>query len=235
MMFMVSALWEVFPAILEERIDELLDSARPNALKAFQIYKTCKNEGLSSASIETFSQHLDQFFALPRSQRRKSHFDIFLDQPMDHEIYSRFHLDFRNAVVDESELNNLASWAHNLIRVCKQTTSAFTGLDTITRTLLKITNPSIFEKAKNIEFSDFCAAWKSTVLKLFGNRFDSELSLVVEELSWLNSELKKPQARVAVVRVTPEVTLTQTEITWLNDVRNAAINDGGFDAGSSFV
>lgn len=221
---MIDTLWGLFPRLIERNINSLLDEAVPNALKAFQIYKACQSGGLFKGDVHQFSGCLDEFYSRPRAERRKSHFDKYLEHPMDHELFKRFHLDFRCAVVDEGSLSNLASWAHNLIRVSKKTTSAFVSLEVMTRTLKKITTPTIFDKAQDIEFSDFCAAWKKTVFKILGTSHDREFEEIVSELEWLNGELKKSEARV-LPPPPPALDLTQTELDWLVAVHLGALEN----------
>jgi hypothetical protein len=223
---MVTNLWSIFPRLLEQNINGLLDGAQPKALKAFQIYRTCKNEGLWTGSLDTFAKRLDEFFSRPRADRRKSHFDVHLEHPMDHDVYSRFHLDFRTAVVKEDSLLDLASWAHNLIRVSKKTTGAFMSLEVMTKTLRHITDPAAHEKAKDIEFADFCNAWKKTVSRVFGNKHEKEFNDIVTELNWLNAELKKAeQVQIPAPPPAPVIYLTQTEIDWTLAVEQATIEN----------
>lgn len=221
-MCMVAVLWASFPRLLEDNINGLLDRAPPNALKAYQIYRTLKNEGLWKEPIEVFTRRLDDFFSRPRAERRKCHFDAFLDRPMDHDTYTRFHLDFRTAAVDEKSLVDLASWAHNIIRVSKNTSGAFSSLDVMIKTLRRITEPTEAQKAENIEFNDFCNAWRSTVFNLYGRKHDREFFAILNELDGIYEESKKA-ARDQLAAL-PAIYLTHTETEWTKDVRRAAVD-----------
>jgi hypothetical protein len=226
---MVAALWDSFPLLMEENVNGLLLTARPNALRAFQIYGTFRNKGLWKDGIERFSRSLDDFFARPTSERTKSLFDLYLTRPMEHEIFSLFDLDFRSAAVSETELTKLASWAHHLIRVSKKTTAAFASLEVITKTLHHVTNPGPNEKAKNLEFMDFCRAWRKTARRILGETEDPEFAALLTELEWLDRECRecnKP-AKLAPVETAyvPGVFLTQTEIDWTKAVRSAVLQD----------
>jgi hypothetical protein len=223
---MIQELWGMFPRLLERNINGLLDHAEPNSTRAFQLYKTCKNSGLWEETFERFTTRLEEFFSLPKFERRKSHFDNFLNRPMDHSIYQGFHLNFRTAVVPEKSINDLASWAHNLIRVSKQTATAVISLDVMTKTLKQITTPGLHDKAENIEFEDFCGAWKKTVFRLFGIKHDAALGALLAELRWINAQLKESD-RLALEKdaTLPMIYLTQTETDWTHAVRQAVLKN----------
>ncbi|MES2856897.1 MAG: hypothetical protein V4692_13595, partial [Bdellovibrionota bacterium] len=132
---MIKELWGSFPRLLEQNINGLLDGALPNSTKAFMLYKACKNDDLWNGTFDQFYSRLEEFYARPKVQRKKSDFDRFLDRPMDQEIYTGFHLNFRTALVSEKSVMDLASWTHNLIRVSKKLDSEIISLEIITQTL----------------------------------------------------------------------------------------------------
>lgn len=219
---MIKELWNAFPRLLVQKINALLDEAEPNAFKAFQLYKTCQSENLWQDTFEKFEKQLASFFSLPRRERRKSHLDAFLERPVDSDVYQNFHLTFRTAVVNNKNLLDIASWAHHLIRVRYKTNSVVISEDVLTKTLNYITHPPHFEdKDENIEFEDFCRAWKKIVYKLFGKKHDSELNAILQELHRLNLQLQSEKAPEAE-GFFPLIYLTQTEIDWTVAVRKAA-------------
>jgi hypothetical protein len=140
---------------------------------------------------------------------------------MDRVVFSDFQLNFRNALVNRSSVVDLASWAHNLIRVSKKTTSVVISSDVLTKTLNYITNPPLFEKAQDIEFEDFLSAWQKTVFYLFGKQHDSEFTHIVSELRWMNTQLKESENLPRENTFFPTIYLTQTEIDWVIAVRTA--------------
>ncbi|WP_347356938.1 hypothetical protein [Bdellovibrio sp.] len=218
---MIKELWQNFPRLIEEKINALLDEAEPNPVKAFQLYKTCQQENLWTESFEKFSDHLDHFFAMPKQDRRKSELDRVLERPMHSSIFASFHLNFRTASVSNHSVLSLANWAHNLMRVGYKTESAVISMDVLTKTLHYITHPPFFEKAENIEFEDFCAAWKKTVFGLFGKQYDAELNKIVSELRWLQTQIQSEEKALQKSGFVPTIYLTQTEIDWTEAVLQA--------------
>lgn len=222
---MIAELWESFPRLLEQNINALLDEAEPNPQKAFHLYKACKNDDLWRDSYEEFAKRLEAYYARPRSQRRKSDFDAYLDRPMSRSVYEGFHLNFRTGLVNLRSLQSLVSWAHNLLRVGYKTDSVVISQDVLGKTMNAIVNPAPFEKAENIEFEDFCAAWKKTVFRLFGRKHDAEFNALLGELHRLHIQLKESELRDRERRYVPTIYLTQTEIDWTLAVRAAALNE----------
>ncbi|WII71472.1 hypothetical protein QJS83_13465 [Bdellovibrio sp. 22V] len=219
---MIRELWSSFPRLLEEKINALLDEAEPTPTKAFQLYKTCQRESLWHETFEKFSERLNDFFMLPKNERKKSAFDRYLDRPMHMAVFENFHLDFRSALVNNGSVLNIASWAHHLMRLNMKSNSAVIGTDVLTKTLHYITNPPQFEKAQDITFDDFCAAWKKTVFKLFGKKYDSEFQKIEAELRWLNTQIKAAESSSQEpVSFFPTIYLTQTEIDWVTAVQTA--------------
>lgn len=218
---MIREMWGQFPRLLEQNLNGLLDQAFPNPTKAFQLYKSCKMEDLWSENFAKFSEKLEHYFARPRQLRKKSDFDRFLDRPMDSEVFKSFHLNFRTAVVSEESLANVASWAHNLMRVSLKTSTIAISLDVMTKTLQNLTNPAPFEKDINLEFEDFCVSWKRTLNKLFGNQHDQEMRGILRELRALKAQLELDEAKPIAV-VSPTIYLTQTELDWVNQVKVSA-------------
>lgn len=220
---MIKELWHSFPRLLEQKINALLEEAEPTPAKAFQLYKTCQNENLWKDTFEKFSDHLEVFFSLPRSERRKSELDQFLDRPINMVLYEEFHLNFRTGLVNGHSVLTLVSWAHNLMRLGHRTDCAVISMDVLSRTLNYITHPPFFEKAENIEFEDFCAAWKKTVFKMFGKKYDAELEHILSELRWLNTQLKIEEKAEQKNGFIPTIYLTQTEIDWTTAVQQAVV------------
>lgn len=221
---MIAEMWDTFPRQLVRNINALLEAAEPNAAKAYQLYKACQREDLWTDSFEEFSKRLEAFYARPKAQRRKSDFDVFLDRPMHKTMFGDFHLNFRTARIDSRAIHSLASWASNLIRVGAKTTSLVISLDVMTKTLRAITNPPPFEKAEDIEFEDFCSAWRKTVFNLFGRAHDSELTGLLTELRRLHLQIQDAEKMAIEKSLTPTIYLTQTEIDWTLAVRKSAVD-----------
>jgi hypothetical protein len=223
---MIQELWSRFPRVLEQNINGLLDEAYPNQSKAFQLYKSCQAEAHWDENFQKFSGVLEEFFSKPRAARKKSDLDRALGRPADFEIFKAFHLTFRTALVAEEAISRVASWAHNLMRVSLKSSADVISLNVVTETLQSLTNPAPFEKEIDFEFEDFCAAWKKTVWKLFGSKQNEPLNLILGQLRALKVEMEnqerleasEPRAYIS------SVYLTQTEIDWVNAVRDAAFN-----------
>lgn len=228
---MISELWNRFPRLLEENINGLLEGSTPTRMKSFHLYKACKSEGLWKESFDKFAEHLDAFFVRPKFDRTKSSFDRYLNKPMDHKLFEEFYLDFRTADVNETSVYEIASWAHNIMRIQKKNietasgTSAVTSLDVLNRTLKLIVNPSFFSKARDIEFNDFSHAWKKVVFKLYGQKYDTELNTLVDELDRINVELKLTENETSQSGLTPIIPLTQLEIDWTLAVYASAVGE----------
>lgn len=218
---MISELWNAFPRLLVERVNGLLDEAEPSPMKAFHLYKTCQSENLWNDTFEKFSIHLRDFFAMPKSERKKSYFDRVLDRPMAMDVFAGFHLTFRTALVNNKSVQDLASWAHHLVRVGYKTNSLVISEDIFTKTLHYIINPPHFEKDHDIDFEDFCEAWKKTVFGIFGKKYDSEMNALLRELRWLNAQIRE-QEKPREDGFFPTIYLTQTEIDWTVAVHKAA-------------
>ena len=219
---MMNELWESFPRLLEQNVNSLLDTAEPNPVKAFQLYKTCKNDDLWRENFASFSSALREFYSKPRHARRKGHFDRLLDRPMDSHVFGHFHLNFRTAQVDDRSINDLASWAHNLIRVSKKSMSAVFSVDVMTATLKAVVTPGPLDKAENIEFDDICEKWKTVVGRTFGAEQTRELNLLVSELQQMNSEHHELEEVSGLIPF-PHLQMTPVEIDWIKLVRLAAL------------
>lgn len=211
--------WKLFPQTLVQKINNLLDVAMPSPTKAFHLYKSCQRENLYKESYQKFSEHLEDFFSQPRIERAKSYFDSFLDRPMNRHIYEEFQLNFRTATIDQRELWRTAEWANRSMSINCNTDCVVVSSDVLARTLENITNPPPYEKEQDIEFEDFCIAWKKIVFTLFGKQYDSEMQQILKEIRWLNAEAKKAQEPPAFV---PSIYLTQTEIDWTEAVLKCA-------------
>lgn len=216
-------LWRLFPRLIEERINGLLNHAVPNRMKSFQIYKTCQNEGLFRETFAQFNTYLRHFFTLSPTERNKGRFDSYLDRPMHKSIYEMFDLDFRSAEIEKEDVHKVANWAHNMMRINCQITGCLISSEVLDQTIDYITHPPVFEKARDIEFEDFCSAWKRVVFQLFGRRYDSEVSRVLNELHILNMEQIQHEKNLPPL---PLITLTQTEIDWTLAVQKAAMERG---------
>lgn len=221
---MISELWNRFPRLLENNINGLLNGATPNRMKAFQLYKSCKNEGLWKDGFGEFSDLLDSYFRKPAHQRTKAALDIYLKKPMDYPLFREFYLDFRTADIDQKSVFEVASWAHNLMRLQRKDSGAVTSIDVMNRTLHTITTPTFYAKADNIQFDDFCGAWRKVVFKLYGQKYDHELNLLIEELDQINIELKLTEQETSESGFTPPVPLTKTELDWTLAVQSAALD-----------
>lgn len=222
---MIKELWNSFPHLLEEKINALLDHAEPSTRKAFQLYKACQREDLWSGTFEDFSERLNQYFSLSKRDRTKSEIDKFLERPVPTDVYAYFQLDFHSALVDNKALNEIASWSHHLMRISLKTNSSVISTDILSRTLQYITNPPLFEKAKNIVFEDFCDAWKKIVFKIFGKQYDAEFSKIISELKWLRAQELEERNSSGSTKFVPTIYLTQTEITWTEEVKKAVENN----------
>lgn len=219
---MIREMWGSFPRLIEQNINGLLERAEPNPRKAFMLYKTCQHEGLWESDFCEFARALEDFFSKPRSQRRKSDFDRHLASPMDESTYEGFHLDFRTAFIPEKDVDDLASWAHHLMKHGRKRDSAVISLDVMIETLRYITNPPPYEKAEQIEFEDFCRAWKKTVFEFFGARYDAELKEILSELYVIDAELKRQARDPQYTAPIPNLYLSDREIEWVRSVRDAA-------------
>ena len=216
---MMQDMWKLFPRLIEQKINGLLEEAHPNRTKAFHLYKCCHNENLWTQSFENFSTHLQEFFSLPKAERTKSKFDFYLNRPMHKRTYDDFQLDFRNAIVESESLHNVSSWTYNIMRLNCNSSCQIISLDVIRKTLKAIVNPGPFDKAQDIEFDDFCGTWKRIVTNMFGHKYDSEVGKILDELNLLNHEQKQLEK---CQRSLPKIYLTQTEIDWTESVLLAA-------------
>ncbi len=215
--------WRLFPRLIEQRINGLLNHAVPNRMKSYQIYKTCQNESLFRETFTTFNSHLSHFFTIEPAERNKGRFDCYLDRPMHKSVYEMFELDFRTAEIEREEIHRVGNWAHNMMRTNCQITGCLISGEVLDQTVDYITHPPVFEKARDIEFEDFCAAWKRVVFQLFGRRYDNEVSRVLKELHALNMEQILAEKNLQPL---PLISLTQTEIDWTLAVQKAADERG---------
>ncbi len=215
---MMQNTWKLFPRLIEQKINGLLAYASPNRMKAYQIYKTCQNENLFRQSFADFNIHLSHYFELELATRSKSHFDSYLERPMHKSIFELFKLDFRTAEIGPEEIRHISSWTHNMMRLNCQISDCLISIDMIQKSLEYITSPPLFEKSQEIDFDDFCSAWKKTVFQFFGHRYDPEVSRVLKELHLLQLE----QKRIEQLKIhQPLISLTQTELDWTVGVQQA--------------
>jgi hypothetical protein len=106
-----------------------------------------------------------------------------------------------------------------MLRLNTRTNSPVISLEVMKKTLNFIVNPGPFDKAQDIEFDDFCGAWKRICFNLFGRRYETDLNNVLKELQRLDHEqmlLEKDLQHL------PRIYLTQTEIDWTQAVLAAA-------------
>lgn len=219
---MIKEMWRTFPRLIEEKIQTLLDEAGPNPVKAFQLYKTCQEENLWRDSYEKFSKKISAYFDIPAPERRKSSLDAMLDRPINIAVYDNFKLNFRSALVETHSIAGVANWTHNLMRVSRQTESEVISQNVFVRALEQIVNPTMLDKAHEVNFEDFCESWKKAAFKLFGKKYDTELEEILKELRWFNTELKRQKHIVPANAFYPTIYMTQTEIDWVLDVQKTA-------------
>ena len=212
-------MWKLFPRILEHKINGLLLLAEPSPTKAYQLYKSCQFENVWSSSFTHFTDNLRRFYLLDPDDRSKGQIDSWMERPIHKSLYEQFRLNFRNAVVNPSAVTGLAGWIHQVMRLNLQTESQIISTDVMKKTLDYVTQPPPYEKAENVEFSDFCNAWRRMVFNLFGRRYDDDLNKILRELQALE---KEQQLRETSERFIPQIYLTQTEIDWTESVRVAA-------------
>lgn len=217
---MLQETWNTFSRQIVQKINGLLDQAQPNSLKAFHIYKMCQSEGLWDKSYSEFSFLLDGFYQTHPAERSKSQMDQFLNRPMDWRSFESVNLTFRTAEIGVTEIRDIASWAHHMLRLRYEKTSPISSVDTLNKTIHDLTHPDITGKDQNIDFEDFCDAWKSAVDKLYGKQYEAEHQLVLSELRHLNHILETRALELPRVN---RIYLTQTEITWVERSLEAVV------------
>lgn len=217
---MLQDVWTLFPQTLVQRINLLLDGAQPTPIKSFQLYKTCQRENLWRDTYENFLIQLRGYFSQPQPLRAKSYLDFAFERPMDRRVYDEFELNFRTCVVNSGEVLEIANWSHQIISENCHSSSPAISVDVLNRTLDTITQPPAYEKDHDIEFEDFCIAWKKTVFSLFGREYDPEVGRILKELHRLQRDLKEEKSLSLPFR--PSIYLTQTEIDWAEAVQKAA-------------
>jgi hypothetical protein len=219
-------LWTEFPQQLIDRINGLLDQAHPNSHKAFQLYRSCKNENLWSESFEIFNSKISDFFLIHRLERRKSFIDQFLNRPMDSFIYEEFHLTFRTATVAPLGILAIAQWAANQISSHLKINSELISETILNNTIHELTHPRADEKDSAFEFEDFCEKFKSHVQKLFGRKHDQDLNFILKELRWLSQQNSKEENQIIEIKpMNPGLYLTQTEINWVSEIEKSVLQN----------
>ena len=220
---MLQETWNSFPRQIVQKINGLLDQAQPTSLKAFHIYKMCKREELWTKSFSEFSFNLENFYHTHPAERSKSQMDQFLNRPMDWRSFESVKLTFRTADIGLTEVRDIASWAHHMLRLHYQKSSEISSVETLSRTIHDLTHPGLNEKDHDIDFEDFCEAWKEAADKLYGKKFEAEHQQVLFELRQLNKTL---ETRVVEFRrqLLEKIYLTQTEITWVERSLSALKN-----------
>jgi len=222
---MLQETWNTFPRQIVQKINGLLDQAQPNSLKAFHIYKMCKNENLWDKSYSEFSFLLSQFYQTHPAERSKSQMDQFLNRPIDWRSFESVQLTFRTAEINPGEVRDIASWAHHMLRLHYQNTSPISSVDTLNKTIFDLTHPDFGGKVSDFDFEDFCEAWKDAADKLYGKKFEAEHQIVLSELCTLNNALEKRALELSSRTMLDRVYLTQTEITWVERTL-AAVTSG---------
>lgn len=220
---MLQETWNTFPRQIVQKINGLLDQAQPNSLKAFHIYKMCKNENLWDKSYSEFSFLLEGFFHTHPAERSKSQMDQFLNRPMDWRSFESIHLTFRTAAINPSEIRDIASWAHHMLRLHYEKTSPVASVDTLSKTIFDLTHPSLGEKDQNIDFEDFCESWKNAADKLYGKKYEAEHQLVLSELRNISQVLEVRTLESLQRNLLNRIYLTQTEIDWVEKSREAVV------------
>lgn len=220
---MLQETWNTFPRQIVQKINGLLDQAMPTRLKAFHIYKMCKTENLWDKSFSEFSFLLDGFFQNHPAERSKSQIDQFLNRPMDWRSFESVSLTFRTAEISPVEIRDIASWAHHMLRLHYEKTSPISSVDTLSKTISDLTHPGLGGKDQNIDFEDFCDAWKNAADKLYGKKFEAEHQLVLSELRNLNRVLETRAVGFPCRNLLERIYLTQTEIDWVERSRDAVI------------
>lgn len=214
-MNMLKEVWSSFPQQIVQKINGLLDQAQPNSLKAYQIFKMCQSEALWDKSYSEFSFLLETFYQVPRGERTKSQMDQFLNRPMDFSCFESVHLGFRTAEIGQSEIRDIASWAHNMLRLHYEKTSSVATVECLSKTIFELTHPGFDEKDQDIDFEDFCLAWTKTVGSLYGQQFATEHQAMLTELRQLDRALKARVAQLPRPAILDRIYLTQTEIDWV--------------------
>ena len=219
-------LWKQFPRLLVERINGLLEEAEPGPQKTYQLYKSCQSENLWTGDFDQFAKRLSSFFSLPKVERKKSRFDQYLDRPMDQFLFQEFNLTFRHAVVPNNAIHEVASWAHNLMRISLRVQYAVISTQVLSQTIKDLTEPAPHEKDLDFDFEDFCFSLKKICFHFFGKNKDSELNHIIKELNWLNHQLKSESETALETDVRhPGIYLTQTEIDWTEQVQMAVLDN----------
>jgi hypothetical protein len=221
---MMQQLWKLFPRHLEQRLNQLLDQAVPNPTKMFQLYKTCQSENLWEENLENFAAHVNVFCSVPRNERRKSQLDSWLNRPLDRSIYENFHFTFRSVFIEPTEIRNIASWAHHLMRLNMKVQAEAISIQVLEKTFERMTQPTTFDKESDLEFSDFCETWKSVIGPNWDSKKKFELDQLLEDLYQLDVRSKNIDAQVTVSLAVErtQIDLTQTELDWIIGVRRVA-------------
>ena len=225
---MMQQIWKSFPRLLEQRINQLLDEAQPTDLKAFQLYKSCQAENLWSESYEKFSKQLQLFCSVPRIERTKGQFDRYLERPMDTSTFDQFHFTFRTSQIEPSSLRQIASWAHHLLRANLKADEGSVSINVLEKTLIKLTQPTAFDKDIDIEFSDFCDAWQKVAAPTLDSEGRKQLQTQLGVLRHLDQQCKQAHLQSTDQDFSPAIAfyLTQTEIDWTSRVQQAANTSG---------
>lgn len=222
---MLKEVWVTFPQQIVQKINGLLDQAQPNSVKAFQIYKMCQAESLWDKSFSEFSFLLEGFYQIPRSERTKSQMDQFLNRPIDCSSFESVHLTFRTAEINQNEIRDIASWAHNMLRLHYEKNSPICSVDTLSKTIFDVTHPGFDEKDQEIDFEDFCEAWIKAGVSLHGEKFAADYLAILSDLRNLDRTVKNRVAHLPRPAVLDQIYLTQTEIDWVEQAHEA-VNAG---------
>ncbi len=222
---MIKEIWTSFPQVLEKKVNSLLDEAQPNSLKAFHLFKACQRDDLWDQDFEAFFEKIRDFFLTPNHMRSKGALDQFLLRPMSVRTFDDFRLTFRTAQIEENQIQEIADWASQIIRLSRQESTAVASKSVLLATLKKITNPTGDQKDEQITFEDFCEAWKKVVFNLFGLHKIYALNELLRELRRLKAETEKEQDQIYDDGFFPTIYLTQTEISWVIAVRESVTFD----------
>lgn len=218
---MLQETWNTFPRQIVQKINGLLEQAMPTSIKSFHFYKHCKSENLWDKSFSEFSYWLSDYYQRPIHERSKSQIDQFLNRPMNYQDYETLSLTFRTANIEASEIRNIASWAHHMLRLHYEKISDITSVEALNQTIHDLTHPSYGAKDHSLDFEDFCEAWKDAANKLYGKKFESEHMYIISELRHLNFIQEKQILASHRQTMLNGIYLTQTEITWVERALSA--------------
>lgn len=213
---MLQELLSQYPRLLEKHLQTLLELAEPNSDKIYELYKTCKVDGLTDLNQAQFKKELLNFYARPYHERRKSHFDFIMNRPLPGDIFSLFQLNFKTAEIKNEDIHRLSSWSYNLLRLSLKIDSPVLSFEMIEKTLNQLTHPEVGEKVENLTFEDFYLKWNSVVHAQYGSKYQTEIKNILSEFQKLDKESSS------------SIDVTDREIheyDWVRNIRLSAFNN----------